>query len=460
MKTSDSWAERRVGVLGLGRSGRAATRLLAGVGAEVYASDVADNEELRAFAEEVSGPRVEVELGRHDIPALEDCDILVVSPGIPPTADILRASGLRSIPVISELELGFSFLDAPVIAVTGTNGKTTTTAWIGAMLERGGVRVGVGGNIGRALSALAAEGKGRYEWVVVEVSSFQLAYTERFRPAIGVFLNLCPDHLDWHGSVEDYFAAKARLFDNADADSRWILNGDDGGVLRLADGRPGSARYFRVVTRPQQGEEGAYLGEGGMLTMRFAGEELELVRREELRTLGVHNVANALATSLAASYTQVRVPAMRESLREFDPLPHRLQPVAEEDGVLWINDSKATNVASTRVALQSIDRPVVLLLGGRAKGERFSDLLPDLKGRVREVIAYGEAAARIESEIGDDADVLRVDGPFGEVVKRAREVARSGDAVLLAPACASFDMFRDFEERGSRFIELVEREAS
>jgi UDP-N-acetylmuramoylalanine--D-glutamate ligase len=444
----------------LGRSGRAATRLLAQVGASVYASDVADTPELRAEVADLGGPRVEVELGRHDVARLERCDVLVTSPGIPPGAAVFRTPAVRSRPMISELELAFDFLEAPVIAVTGTNGKTTTTAWIGSILERAGLCVGVGGNIGRALSELAVQRDAGYEWVVAEVSSFQLALIDRFKPAIGVFLNLYPDHLDWHVDVEDYYAAKARLFDNADPDSRWVLNGDDDGVMSLAAGRPGTVRCFRIASRPRDDEEGAFLAAGDVLVARYNGEQMRLVERSELKLLGAHNVANALASAIAAAFAEVPVTAVCEGLRSFEPLPHRLQPVAEKDGVLWVNDSKATNVASTRVALQAMDRPVVLLLGGRAKGESFKTLLPELKKRVRAVVAYGEAADQIESELGDEVTLVREDGPFEDVVRRARALTQPGDSVLLAPACASFDMFRNYEERGERFIALVDQEIS
>jgi UDP-N-acetylmuramoylalanine--D-glutamate ligase len=453
-----SWSDRRVGVLGLGRSGRAATVLLRQVGASVYASDLADNDELHRWADEIRGPSVDVDLGVHDDSKLESCDLVVISPGIPPTADVLQAPGVRQLPIISELELAFGFLEAPVIAVTGTNGKTTTTAWIGSMLERAGLRVGVGGNIGLALSEIVANGES-LEWVVVEVSSFQLAYTERFKPAIGVFLNLCPDHLDWHGSIDEYYAAKGRFFDNADAGSRWVLNAEDEGVLDLARGRPGEVLHFRVESELQKAESGAFLA-GGMLMMSRSGRQQELVPREELKLLGTHNVANALATSLTADLAQLPTTAIRDGLREFEPLPHRLQPVHERDGVLWINDSKATNVASAVNALRSMDRPVVLLLGGREKGESFASLVPEMKGRVRSVIAYGEAAGKIESELGGEFDLLREEGTFEDVVRAAETTANAGDVVLLAPACASFDMFRDYEERGERFAELAKREVS
>ena len=448
-----------VGVLGLGRSGRAAARLLAQAGAAVYASDVADNQELRAGVEEVRSLGIDVELGRHDTAKLEGCDLLVVSPGIARSAKVFSAPEVSSRPVISELELAFNFLDAPIIAVTGTNGKTTTTAWIGAVLERGGARVGVGGNIGHALSELAVASDAEYDWIVAEVSSFQLAHIVRFKPAIGVFLNLRPDHLDRYQDVEQYYADKARLFDNATSECRWVLNGEDVEVRRLAEGRAGDKRYFRIASQPGAGEDGAFLASNGMLTVRHEGEQLELVEERELQTLGKHNVANALATSLVAADARVADSALRDGLREFEPLPHRLQPVAEGGGVQWVNDSKATNLASTQVAVTSMDRPIVLLLGGRAKGESFAELAPELIDRVRAVIAYGEAGAQIESELTGQLNVVRVEGSFEDVVKRASELARPGDVVLLAPACTSFDMFRDYEERGERFTELAHGEA-
>ncbi len=453
MSAPESWSSRRVGVLGLGRSGLGAARLLARAGASLYVSDSADDPELRARAAEIREPGVDVDLGVHDPARLAACDLIVVSPGIPPTADVLQAPEVRARPLISELELAFGFLQAPVIGVTGTNGKTTTTAWIGAILERAGLRVGVGGNIGRALSELAMEPT--HDWIVAEVSSFQLAHVVRFSPAIGVFLNLSPDHLDRYPSAEAYYADKARFFENAEPSSRWVLNGEDARVRELIGDRPGARRWFRVLDELEDERDGAYLASGRRLVLRREGEEIELLERDELRLLGLHNVANALAASLAATWARVPVPEVRAGLRAFEPPVHRLQPVAEHEGVLWINDSKATNVVSTRMALRAVDRPIVLLLGGHPKGESFVELVEDLRDRVRLVLAYGEAAAQIEEQLGDVVELERVDGPFESVVRRAAERALSGDAVVLAPACASFDMFRDFEERGRRFTELV-----
>ncbi len=443
-------------MLGLGRSGVSAARLLAEAGASVYASDISASEELRAEVMGLEQLGVDVELGGHKVSVLQSCDLVVVSPGIPPSAQILAA--VADQPVISELELAFNRLRAPVIAVTGTNGKTTTTAWIGDMIARAKLSVGVGGNIGYPLSELALKTGRDFDWVVAEVSSFQLAHTVEFNPAIGVLLNLSADHLDRYESIDEYYADKAKLFANATQKSRWVLNREDRDVRGLADARPGTKRYFQLAPGLPSGEEGAWLNELGVLKLRCGGEEADLVKASDLKTLGAHNVANALAATLAASFAALPVEAIRESLRSFEPLPHRLQPIAEADGVLWINDSKATNIASTRVAITAVERPIVLLLGGRPKGEAFSDLAPELAENVRAVIAYGEAGDQIADELASSMRVERVVGSFEAVFERAAELAEPGDAVLLSPACASFDMFRDYEERGSRFAELVEKQ--
>lgn len=441
-------------MLGLGRSGVAAAKLLAAHGAEVYASDVADAPKLRAAADAVRRGGGVAEVGRHDLARLRACDVVVVSPGIPPSAPVLQAPELKGKPILSEVELAFRFLRAPVIAVTGTNGKTTTAAWIGHCLATAGLRAAVGGNIGYALSEIALAGAA-LDWIVVEVSSYQLAHIARFKPGVGVLLNLAPDHLDRYVRLEAYYADKARLFENAGAESRWVLNGEDDAVQEMARGRAGSVRVFCVRRPLAAAEEGGWLRRDGVLLLRVEEEEIPLCARGELRLLGLHNVANGLAAAVAAVWAGAAPQAVAEGLGSFAPLPHRLEPVAERGGVLFINDSKATNVASTRVALEAMTRPVVLLLGGRHKGEPYTRLLQAMQGRVRAVVAYGEAGEIIERELARGVPVRRVTGPFDEVVAAARGLAKPGDAVLLSPACASFDMFTDFEERGARFGALA-----
>jgi UDP-N-acetylmuramoylalanine--D-glutamate ligase len=293
------------------------------------------------------------------------------------------------------------------------------------------------------------------DWAVVEASSFQLAGTVTFAPRIGVVTNLSPDHLDRYPSVEAYYADKACLFRNASPSDVWVLNGEDEAVRALPGNAAGQQRWFRVSGPLADGESGGYLAADGVLTLSDAGREEGLVHVDELRVFGRHNHANALAATLAAVAAGASRAAVSEGLRSFTGLEHRLERVAELDGVFWINDSKATNVASTRVALESMKAPVVLLLGGRHKGESYAGLLPLLRERARRVLAYGEAAARIESDLWPEVAVEIVPGGFSQVVERAAELAQPGDVVLLSPACSSFDMFENYEDRGRRFRRLV-----
>lgn len=443
-----------VGVLGLARSGRAAARLALATGSAVFASDAGDDDAVREAASEIRRLGGEAETGGHTVERLVGCDLLVVSPGIPADARVLRDERLRDVPWTSELEFAYRHLDAPVVAVTGTNGKTTVTAWIAHLLGRAGVDAVAAGNIGTALSEVALR-EPAPEWVVVEASSYQLGRVDTFGPRVGVVTNLSPDHLDRYPDVESYYADKAHLFDNATPESTWVLNGEDAAAAALAGDAAGSRWFFRVASTPAPGEDGAWVDADGRLLLRMQGRDEVLAHDSEVRLLGGHNRANALAAALAAFAVTGDAFALGDGLRSFPPLRHRLEPVAEVEGVLWVNDSKATNVASAVVAVESMTRPTVLLLGGRHKGESYAPLLPLLGHRVTAVVAFGEAAHRVEAELASGGRVERVDGTFTDVVRRAAQLARPGDVVLLAPACASFDMFRDYEDRGRQFESLV-----
>jgi UDP-N-acetylmuramoylalanine--D-glutamate ligase len=444
-----------IGVLGLARSGLAAAKLALARGARVYASDMSDSPQARRAAEQINSMGGLAEAGRHDTGKLARCNRIVLSPGIPPKAAVLRDPALQHVPVIPEIEFAFGLLDCPVIAITGTNGKTTVTSLIGHLLHEDGQDAGVGGNIGTALSELVMR-EPQPRIAVVETSSFQLGGIREFNPRIGVLTNLSPDHLDWYASVDDYYADKAHLFRNATGESRWVLNGEDEKARSLPGDAPGTRYYFRAETPLEPGELGGYVSDDGWLTLRLEpGRDERIVRAEELRILGPHNIANALAAAIAARLGRASAEAIARGLKSFEAPPHRLQPVGENGGVLWIDDSKATNIASTRVAVRSMKRPTVLLLGGRHKGEPYSELLPDLNGHVRAILAYGEAGPVIVGDLEGKAPVERVEGSFEEVVRRARQLAQPGDAVLLSPACSSFDMFANYEERGKRFAELV-----
>ena len=448
----DAWRApgAEVAVLGLGRSGVAAARLLAREGVRVYASDAAATPgDADAVARVRTLPGVTVETGGHDFGRLRHAAALVVSPGVPPEAPALEAARDAGVAIVSELDLGWRALarqGTRCIAITGTNGKTTTTALIAHLLDGAGVAATAAGNIGRPLADIALAGE-RYAWLAVEVSSFQLHDSPSFAPDVGVLTNLAPDHLDRYPDLAAYYADKRLLFRNARPDDAWVLNGDDGSVLELARGTPGRAVRFSLRGRA----DGWY--DAAARTLRLG--DAPLAQRDDLHLLGDHNVANALAAALAAREAGIAADRIAAALGTFRALPHRLEPVREVGGVLWINDSKATNVASTRVAVAAMDRPFVLLLGGRHKGEPYTALAPLLAGRCRGIVAYGEAGALVERDLGGAAPLER-GGSFDDVVARAARRARLGDAVLLSPACSSYDMFRNYEERGARFRALAQ----
>ena len=445
---------RRIGVLGLARSGRAAAELALAKGVAVYAADANDTDELRLGASELGRLGADVDLGSFNVEKLLGVDAIVVSPGIPPKAPPFNDPRMAGVKRISEVEFAYRFLTSRIIAITGTNGKSTTTALVGHLLQTGGINAVVAGNIGNALSNVALQDV-QPAWVVVEVSSFQLADIDRFTPAIGALTNLAPDHLDRYDTVAQYYADKKKLFSNSSMDTIWVLNGDDPEVMEMAEDAIGRRLLFKTSGPLQEGEHGAFISDEGDLMLKVDLLRAKLVNRSELKLLGAHNQANALAASLIAIGTGVPLPSLREGLRTFTGLPHRLQVVSTAGGITWINDSKATNVASAAVALQSMTQPTVLLLGGRHKGEPYTELLPYMQ-QVKKVLAYGEAADIIVHDLQDKIDVEPVSGSFEAVVARAREAAAAGDAVLLSPACSSFDMFRNYEERGDAFARLAE----
>ena len=441
-----------VAIIGLGKSGVAAARLLAREGVRVYASDASDHPYAGQAVEALKTvPWVDVEIGRHDLNKIRHAAGVVVSPGVPPDAPVLAAARHAGVEIVSELDLGFRALTTlqpgtRSIAITGTNGKTTTTALVAHLLGAAGLPSTTAGNIGRPITDLAMADE-RYQWLSLEVSSFQLHDSPNFAPDVGVLTNLAPDHLDRYPSAEAYYADKRLLFRNARADDVWVLNADDALVLELANGVPGRRVLFSLV-KPTDAWYDAKTR-----VLRLGGEAL--IKRDELHLLGDHNVANALAAVLAVHEAGVPVPLLGEGLRSFRPLPHRLEPVREVGGVLWINDSKATNIAATTVAVIAMQRPFVLLLGGRHKGEPYTSLAPLLKERCRLVIAYGEAGPLVEQDLAGKVPLER-GTTFEDVVARARRAAKPGDAVLLSPACSSYDMFKNYEERGATFRRLVE----
>lgn len=440
----------RVGVLGLARSGVAAARLLDRQGAVVYASDHAATPAVTAAAAELRGAGIEAEAGGHDAGRLADCAWLVASPGIDPGAPVLTAAATRGQPVYAELEVASWFARAPIAAVTGTNGKTTTTALLGAIAREAGLAASVAGNIGRPFARAVLDDPAP-DWFVLEVSSFQLAGIATFRPRIAIVLNLTSDHLDRYPDLAAYRRDKERIAENQGPGDHLCLNGEDPGLAGFAAGRPPARHVFHRTEPVASGATAA----GGRIALMGLPDAGPVLAADRLALPGAHNLQNALAAALAASLMGIGRSAIAAGLTAFRGVPHRLETVAEVDGVRFVNDSKATNVDSAAMALEAFDAPLVVIMGGRHKGSSYGPLAPRL-GRARAVLAIGEAAPLIESELGRAVPVEQA-GTLERAVERARELARPGDVVLLAPACSSYDQFGNFEERGERFRELVGR---
>ena len=443
-----------VAVIGLAASGRAAARLALEKGGEVHVSDLRTDAATHARGAELRALGAEVDLGEHPVDRIVGAATVVVSPGIPPDAPVLKELAERGVRWISEPEFAFRFFDGPLIAVTGTNGKTTTAALVAHLLEEDGLDVALGGNIGAAFGPAASELALREKspaWYVLEMSSFQLAGIDRFRPDIGVMTNLAPDHLDRYESVESYYADKANLFRNADDDSRWVLNGDDPAVAALAEGVPGRCFYF---SRTSGARPGAYLADE-VLMLDVSGAEEALGPVEDVALLGAHNLENALAASITARLAGASKESIRRGLATAKALPHRTEKVAEARGVRWVNDSKATNVAATRSAINSLGGALLVLLGGKDKGEDFSPLVAALSEADARVLTFGEAGPRIFEVLDGRVPVELLPGGFDEVVEAAAQRAAPGTTVLLSPACSSYDMFTSYEERGARFAALA-----
>jgi UDP-N-acetylmuramoylalanine--D-glutamate ligase len=438
-------------VVGAARSGLAAARLLHRHGARVRVCDRRAADAAAEAAQALEALGIEAAWGRDDAALLDGRDLVVWSPGIPVTHPIAVAARARGIPVISELELGFLAAHAPLICITGTNGKSTTTDLVGALVRAAGRDVAVCGNIGRAVCEVA-ESVGVAGLLVVEVSSFQLETVDRLRPYVATWLNLTPDHLERHGDLESYGALKQRLFARQEEGDWAVWNADDPAVTSR---RTGGAAPLEFSTA-RAVREGAFASDG-RLALAWRGGVEPLLPASELRLPGAHNLANALAALATVLPLEIAPDTLRGVLRDYAGLEHRLEPVATVEGVRFVNDSKATNASSLEVALRSFERPVVLIAGGRDKGQDFTPLAPLVARTVAHLVLIGEGADRIAAA-WPGVPASRA-ASLAEAVDVAYEAARrdGGGTVLLSPACASFDMFRDYEDRGLRFKAEVER---
>jgi UDP-N-acetylmuramoylalanine--D-glutamate ligase len=449
-------AQKKVLVVGLGRSGLGAARLCLERGARVTATDNRRPDQLAEVAAELGG-RATLELGGHREESFVGADLIVLSPGVPELPQ-LAAARRRGVPVLGELELAFRFVDAPLVAITGTNGKSTTTSLLGAMVEASGRPTFVGGNLGCPLSeAVGTPAAALGGALVVEVSSFQLETIERFRPQVALLLNLSEDHLDRYPGYTDYVAAKARIFEQQTAEDYAVVNGepDQRECRTLASGGWAQVLTFQVDPPGDPRSRGAWC-EGGELVVRVPGNDIERLPRALLGLAGRHNLQNALAALLGARLFGVDLASCGRGLERFTGLPHRMELVAERGDVRFYNDSKATNVGSVVGSLTGFERKVVLIAGGKDKGGDYGPLLPLMGATVREVVLIGAAADRIEAALGDHVPVHRAPD-LSRAVVLAAQAARPGEAVVLSPACSSFDMFGNFEERGEVFAEVARR---
>ena len=438
-------------VVGAARSGLAAARLLRRQGLDVRLAD------RRAAADFVTLDRaaldgVDVCFGRDDVSLLDGRDFVVWSPGLSLTHPIATAARDRGVPLLSELELGFLAAHAPLLCITGTNGKSTTTDLTGALIRAAGREVAVCGNIGRAICEVA-ETVSAAGLLVVEVSSFQLETVERLKPFVAAWLNLTPDHVDRHVTFSAYGAAKQRLFARQTDEDYAVWNAEDTEVMSRRTG--GATPLF--VSRAGSVEAGAFI-EQATIHLAWRGGVEPLMPAADVRIPGPHNRGNALAALATTLPLEIPLAVLRETLREYNGLPHRLEAVGEIDGVTFVNDSKATNVGSMEVALDSFPDPVVLIAGGRDKGQDFAPCREQVKRRTRHVVLIGEGAPTIE-RAWDGVSMERA-GSLDEAVARAFAAAQAAGGrrvVLLSPGCASFDMFKDYEDRGARFRDAVAR---
>ena len=447
---AEDWAaglpSRRVVVMGMARTGRAAAAALARRGARVVGTDV---KEIPGLKEELPG-EVALELGGHREETFRGCDLLVVSPGVPATNPYIAAALAGGAEVISEIEFAWRLCPVPIAAVTGTNGKTTTTTMLGGILEEAGFRAPVGGNIGRPLIEVVEREAGEADFVVSEVSSFQLEWAPTLRPRVGVITNVTPDHLDRHPDLDGYAALKARLLANQGRGDAKVLNADDPLTARYL---PGGSQAALAFSRRRAPERGAFV-RGGEVVLSGGGRQERVCRVEELAVPGVHNLENFLAACAAAGFLGAGPEAMARLARRFRGLPHRMEPVAEIRGVRWVNDSKGTNVGATAMSLESVEGRVLLIAGGTDKGSDLAPLLGPMRKRVRSMVLIGEAAERFARFFEGVVPIERA-GTLEDAVRRCARAAEPGDTVLLSPACSSFDQFRDYAHRGEVFREAV-----
>lgn len=445
--------KKRVLVIGMARSGIAAAQLLMHNGAVPILSDAKKRESFGDELDELKDTACEFRLGEDPVTLLEGVDLVVISPGVPIDAPVVLAAREKGIPLIGELELAYSLLQGQVLAVSGTNGKTTTVTLLGRMFENAGHVTYVAGNIGYPLSAVALKSK-KDDIIIIEVSSFQLESVKTFQPKVAAVLNLSEDHLNRHGTMAQYAKLKQRLFENQNEADIAVLNQDDPAVSKMAFKLRSKALYF---SRLGQVENGACV-ENGKVMFVSGGVKKPVCDADMILIPGPHNLENALAATAMAASLGVPLAVIRHTLQSFTGVEHRIERVRVFQGVVYINDSKGTNVDSTVKAVQSMKSPTVMILGGYDKHTDFLPLCREIagSGMIQDVVLIGQTAQQIQHSL-EEVGYARISRAYSmqEAIDKARALAKPGGNVLLSPACASFDMFRDYEHRGQVFKELV-----
>ena len=449
------WKGKPVTVFGLGRSGESAANLLLAWGAEVTIVEECVTDEVQQTRDRLLQEGIKVLLGDVAEEGCSRAELVVVSPGVPKEHWVIRNLQKRGVPVIGEIELASWFTEVPIIAVTGTNGKSTTVRLIGAILQQSGKNVFVGGNLGTPLCEAVPRPEAHsmqpgYEWIVAEVSSFQLETIHHFRPSIAILLNVTPDHLDRHPNKDDYIAAKQRIFENQTASDMAVINWDDCEVRSMASKAP-SRMYAFSLKGPV--ERGLYVDQE-TIRSRMNGGDVPIMARDQLPLRGDHNVANAMVAIGVGLLCGCSIPDIVQGLQRTPTFEHALEPVREWQGIRFINDSKGTNVDATLKAIQSFQEPLILIVGGKDKGGDFSQLAESIRHGVKHLVVIGEATPKIQAALGS-VKPLTVATTLTEAVAQAVRAAVPGDVVLFSPACASFDMFRNYHHRGLEFKRIV-----
>lgn len=445
--------------MGLARSGQAAALLCKQLGAEVTISEQKPLPELKMNLQNLKAPGITLELGGHIRKTFLESDYIIISPGVPGNHRLLEEARRSGIPVLGEVELAYQYSPCPLIAITGTKGKGTTCALLGEMLRHQGIPALVGGNIGKPLAECVMEAVGAthelpLHYIVAEISSFQLETIHSFRPKIAALLNLTPDHLDRHASLEEYTEAKKGIFKFQEAEDMAVINADDTLCLELSRNISAQKFYFSMKASLTEGQ-GIYWDKSRGLA-RHAPTGETIFAKENLQLRGNHNIENALAAALCARLAGAGALAIQKGLKNFQGLPHCLELVAEINGVKYINNSKATNVVAAIKSIEAFEEPIILIAGGKDKGGNFTPLAAAIKKKVKHVVLMGEDRNKIKQTLNNYQAVEEAPSLEAAVIMAQGRAAR-GDVVLLSPACASFDMFRNSEERGEIFRRAVKK---